>query len=179
MKQCITCKKILPLSLFWKCKRSKDGYDWYCVDCAKNRCKHYYTKRKKFIAIKNKKWVLNNLPQVRNCWARRRNQAKIEFDKNWETIIPSSYSNHKHGYKVLGFKGFVYLEHRLFMERHLGRRLEKWESVHHINGLRNDNRIENLSLRPEKGHFPQYDLLMDEISNLRKEVNDLRCSKSS
>ena len=42
--------------------------------------------------------------------------------------------------------------HRYIMEQHLGRRLEAWEHVHHINGDSLDNRIKNLIVLSNSAH---------------------------
>jgi uncharacterized protein (DUF1330 family) len=57
--------------------------------------------------------------------------------------VPSHPAANKRGYVK---------EHRWLMEQHLGRYLTKDEHVHHINGDRTDNRIENLQLISSSKH---------------------------
>ena len=70
-------------------------------------------------------------------------------------LVPGD--KHKNAHK----NGYI-LEHRLVMEKCIGRYLTRKEVVHHINGIKDDNRIENLMLFKSSAEHTIYE------SNQRK-----------
>ncbi|MEW5956635.1 MAG: HNH endonuclease signature motif containing protein [Chloroflexota bacterium] len=65
--------------------------------------------------------------------------------KKYGYIYVKVYPNHPFYKSMANSMGYI-AEHRLVMAEHLGRPLESTEVVHHKNGIKTDNRIENLEL---------------------------------
>jgi hypothetical protein len=130
---CLTCKKIF----FVKRYRVKQGRGKYCS---------------RICIWKSKSW-LENLSGK----AKKRNYKPLLGmfgfkHPSWK----GGKSKSKEGY-VLVYSGKEKYEreHRILMEKKLGRKLEKWEQVHHKNGMRDDNRLSNLEIVVASRHFGQ------------------------
>jgi len=114
-----------------------------CSNCKKERlinpCRLIF--KNHFCSTKCKgEWQKKNLLRENNP----RWNGGIHYSKDGYRMLylPDHSRSHKNGY--------VY-EHILVMEKKIGRKVSiKWH-IHHLNGIRNDNRPENLALvKPNK-----------------------------
>ncbi len=146
-------------------KEATRSFIWVaCDQCGDERWTRLYFKKDYFLLCK-RCGIKNNIP-------------RMEKHPNWK----GGYK--KEGYFVVTLKpNSPYIsmaskkdrsikEHRLIMAQHLGRMLLPSEVVHHINGIKDDNRIENLELYSPGKHTKMGNLCRH--CELRKEIRLLR-----
>lgn len=138
-KICKFCKKI------FYCIPSMVKKKFCSFECKINSQKgkttsdhHKEIVRKKWLSSKNPRW--------------KGGQYKTQF--GYILILEPNHPNLNHP------DGYVF-EHRLIMEKSLHRYLEPQEVVHHINGIKDDNRIENLMLFNSKNEHVKFHHLSD------------------
>ncbi len=85
-----------------------------------------------------------------------------------------------HGYITIKTKNGWINEERFIVEKFIGRKLKKDETIHHINGIKNDNRIVNLYLMKRKEHKAWHVLdnmnkdLVDNRPKLKSNLNKIK-----
>lgn len=158
MKKCQNCTKEFDENKSWekycttKCRRN------YHQRKVKDRCKNdpgFRLKKNEYERDRIRKVGRRRDRLKHNECEKRRYREKhgINSDDDLRiakrgsgTITPYGYRQIiRHGHPNSRKDGAMF-EHVFIMSEHIGRPLMKHETVHHKNGMRSDNRIENLEL---------------------------------
>lgn len=140
-----------------------EKYIWSaCVDCGKERWVQLLKGNP--VSLRCKKCGESQKGEEHPNWKGGRKQSN-GYILIWIESTSSYYSMcNSHNYIP---------EHRLVMAKHLGRYLESWEIVHHKNGIRDDNRMENLELLPSQAEHLSITFLVEENKKLKKRIAEL------
>jgi len=116
-----------------------------CKQCGKKKWQKYW---RAFCYRRGKK-VIKKFCDMR-CWLKwiKVNAPKGENHPTWKGGIRRNHG----GYTFVGQEGHMKAQHRVIMEKYLGRKLLKNELVHHKNGIKSDNHISNLEVVLNNAH---------------------------
>lgn len=107
--------------------------------------------------------------KYKNFYCDKRCEAKgRHFGENLD--LKGGYRHTGSGYAYVRISGMPYLKHRIVMERFLKRKLSPNEHVHHLNGKRHDNRIENLQVVSNRRHPSE---TLKYIKKLQRRIREL------
>uniref|UniRef100_A0A6M3K268 Putative homing endonuclease n=1 Tax=viral metagenome TaxID=1070528 RepID=A0A6M3K268_9ZZZZ len=81
---------------------------------------------------------------------KQRKSGKRILDKSTGYIRVKIFPDELYG--IMGGGNYWAFEHRLVFAKHLGRVLQSYEHVHHLNGVKTDNRLDNLVLTNSHDH---------------------------
>lgn len=123
---------------------------------------------------KKERWVriLHNKPTTKRCVGCRQGCGSHITGGGYRAV----YIPKQDFFRAMATKSGYVLEHRLVMAKHLKRRLLPWEVVHHRNGVKTDNRLENLELI-SSSHYHIIDtnlkIYVRKLENKVKELEDM------
>lgn len=155
-----------------------------CPDCGKERYVKYnpykYSKDNLKCPRCAKLGNTSGRHEEHNSYKGRGDYLMVWIDKD-DFFFPMASKAPSGNYGVIAV-------HRLVMAQHVGRCLQSWEIVHHKNGSKDDNRLENLELTGtigehikdhSKGYKDGYrrgltDGRLKQIEELKEEVRRLR-----
>lgn len=107
-----------------------------------------------------------------NCYFLGKRREKSSQWKGGKTKTPAGYIKVRiyldDPFYPMAIASYI-LEHRLVMAQSLGRCLQKWEGVHHRNGIKDDNRLENLQLVDRHNHKTDLSAMQQRIDQLERE----------
>jgi hypothetical protein len=111
---------------------------------------------------------------------KRRKDFLFPYCKQCRSPFSEGGKIHKYPYlpkydnRYYRFRGQYY--HRYLVEKNIGRKLTKYEVVHHINGNKHDNRIENLEIVKDKIHRSEHTKKWYEKNNFRDYTRYYGCN---